>query len=141
MKGPARLTPGLRGVPWSCTPCLCSNCARRDAQRVADTRERSRLLPSDDLGVDLMEHSHRVTSPLRDLRRRHTGRQPRRHTRMPQVVRPPRASTELYSASDNADLRARSHTRAIVDSARSPPVKLRNRRPSAAVPLPVQVLV
>jgi hypothetical protein len=85
------------------------------------------LLPGQDLGVDLVEHRDRVPRPFGYLRRGHPATQPRRDASMPQVVRALSQWRGVLLRRERS-FRARSHTRAVVDSARSPPVRLRNSR-------------
>src|SRR5690606_4385000 len=43
-------------------------------------------LPGEDLGLDLMQHGHRVASPFSNLGRGHPGRQPAEHAGVAKIV-------------------------------------------------------
>jgi hypothetical protein len=81
LSGRIRLTP-------VCSGRLCQACQSSvPAQCGVDPAAGRVPLAGEALGVDLEQHDDAVAGPLGDLRRRDTRAQPRRHRRMPQVVR------------------------------------------------------
>jgi hypothetical protein len=84
-----------RSIPLQ-APCRSTTTAARAAsrwrrlgvERCCDPRAGELLLAGKALRVDLEQHSDAVARPLGDLRRRHTGVQPGRHSRVTKVVRP-----------------------------------------------------
>jgi hypothetical protein len=102
------------------------------AESVGDPLVRGISLTVDAVRVDLQQTATPCPAQRGHLGRRHTGVQPQRHRRVPQVIRAP-AERRPALGRGEACLRASVHTSLYAESWRMPP---REDEPAAAVMLP-----